>query len=143
MNCYFPPNPPGVNNLDDNERQRHIIKAYNGDSVTLNTHVMIAGEPATPENSHLKFVLVDDRFYGPQDAIWTADWDTIQTHDNASGLITITIPSDVTATLRRGSFLYSLRVSGRLEEIISTVLEGTLLIEYAPTSPLQDIPYRD
>lgn len=140
---YIKPQPGGVNPPSDEDRMP-IWRAINGEALLLESTIsLVSGNPVTPGNSNLTFILADDRFTGP---IWTGKWqEGIEEVDaqNHPGLIMIKIPDDVGDTLRRGSFRFSLSVTTKFNTEEHIPLRGTLLIEYEPTSPNQDIPYKD
>lgn len=140
------PGPIGTNPPLEVER-RPILTAYAGDNIRIRAQVQTAdGEAATPTNSRLEFILSFQRFTPKESAIWSATWHNgikPLTLSGNSGLVEIEIPEAVTGTLRRGSLIYSLSVTGPLGDKRKTLLEGTLLIEYAPGGPIHDIPYKD
>ena len=139
--------PVGVNQPDDADR-RPIWKAYNGDELRVRTRLENPwdSEPSTSANCEVEFVLADTRFSAKFDTLWEGAWGTgIEAVDAVEhpGLIDITIPAVVSGTLRRGSFIYSLTLTNPDTGNRYTVMEGSLLIEYAPTTPIQDIPYKE
>ena len=124
--------------------KKPIVQAYVGDTVTLASTVALQdGTPITADNSIVTFYLKDERFL--TELIWEADWHTgnieLINEATAPGLIKITIPSDITSQLRRGSYIFSMAVTDTLGRNRYTPVIGTILMEYAPTSPHQDIPY--
>lgn len=138
---YANPAPVGVTPPDDGDR-KPVRKVVAGDSLTIATHVTLADgvTPATPENSRLEFALVDQRF--SRAAVWTGRWHDGIEEDGEAGRVAVKVPDDVTATLRRGAFLYSLRVADKLGNNAHTPVSGSLLVEYEPTSPIHAIPYK-
>lgn len=138
---YASPNPVGVTPPNDLDRQP-IHKLVCGDALVVRSNVTLAdGTPATPENSTLTFVLTDQRFSTEHE--WTGLWrDGIEPGDT-TGSVIITVPESVTATLRRGTFLYSMVAANKLGAMRKTVLSGSILVEYEPTSPIHSIPYKD
>jgi hypothetical protein len=139
------PQPIGVNAPLLTDRQP-VQRVYAGDAITLRVRVMLPyepGTPATPDNSILLFVLSNQRFAGVADRIWEGRWHEGISEVDHPGLLEIKIPQAISADLRRGSLIYSLVVTNRLGEYRTTLMEGTLLVEYAPTSPIHDVPYRD
>lgn len=136
--------PLGVNVLNDEDRMP-VWKVTNGDDWQLSVRLTVPGHtmPATPDNSRVTFALAQDRFSTVP--IWTGHWhDGIVEADHANhpGLVSIRIPDTVAATLRRGGYAFSVAVSDSFGRQTSTVLVGSLLVEYEPTSPLHNIPYR-
>lgn len=139
---YADPDPVGVTPPNDNDRTQ-IHKIVGGDSLIIETIVLTPeGEPATPNNSKLMFTLSDQRF--SRDPIWTGYWHDgiVQAGGATPGRVQIRVPDDITARLRRGSFIYSLRATDKLDNARRTVLTGSLLVEYEATSPHRDIPYK-
>ena len=141
---YIKPSPIGTTPAFDEDRM-HIWRAVNGDELWLTTRVVMAdGTPVSPDNSKLAFVLAETRFYFTD--IWTGEWrDGIEEvdHDNHPGLVKIKIPSEVGDTLRRGAYFFSMSVSNRFGKETYTPIIGSLLIEYEPSSPEHDIPYKN
>jgi len=138
---YTDPEPVGVTPPDDADR-RNIYKLTGGDACVLHTSVtLMDGTPVTPDNARLHFALADQRF--SEDNEWDGYWHDGIEEGNAPGRIVITIPEAVTATLRRGSFLFSLVVTDALGVDRHTALTGSILVEYEPTSPTHNIPYKD
>lgn len=140
------PKPIGVNEPLETDRQP-IWRIYNGDDIVLRLRVQVPGTaiPVDPDNSILVFVLSYQRFTPQVDKIWEGRWRAgIQEVDHADhpGLIEVRVPPDISADLRRGSLLYSLVATNKLGEHRSTVVEGVILVEYAPTTPIHDIPYK-
>ena len=137
--------PLGVNAPHADDRMP-IWKVVSGDDWMLTTRLAVpgaAGTPATPKCSKVVFMLTDTRFSGTP--VWTGQWDSgITEADPAEhpGLVAIRIPDTVTSTLRRGADAFSITVSDKFGRSTRTVLTGTLEVEYEPTSPQHDIPYR-
>lgn len=133
--------PPGCNPLSDEDRMP-VVKVVSGDTWTISAELFAAnGGPAAPDNSHVEFVLAENQFSPP---IWTGEWlSGVLPDENRPGLVHVNIPRDVTKTLRRGSYMFSMRVSDRMRYSFSTQLEGYFLVEYMPTSDQHSIPYRD
>lgn len=136
--CFVNPAPIGVNPPFNSDR-RPIYRGYVGDDIVLSTKVMLdSSTAATPDNSILYFELQDQRF--ETDVVWSAQWRT-GIEPVSQGIIEIKIPQAVSDTLRRGSYLFSLRVQNIHSNRTRTVMTGSLLMEYAATSPHHDIPY--
>lgn len=121
-----------------------LWRAVSGDQLWLTTQVNLADStPATPVNSRLKFALSETRFHFVP--IWVAEWNSGIAEVNAQeqpGLVKIKIPANIASELRRGVYSFSLAVSDAFGNNTATVLIGNLLIEYEPTSPEHDIPYK-
>ncbi len=136
--------PVGVTPLLDSER-RAIITAFTGDEIVLRVRARtLDGVPVSPMNSTLIFALADQRF-SPV-AEWTGRWHEgieLVPGDPAGDLVEIRIPDTVSSSLRRGSFTFALLVANKLGAQRRTLANGDLLLEYAPTSPLHSIPYKD
>ena len=133
--------PPGVNGLRDDDRIP-VIKVVSGDSWVVDADLIAAdGGPASPKNSYVEFVLSENQFSPP---IWTGEWiNGVLPDENISGLVHIRIPGEITKSLRRGSYMFSVRVSDPMKFTFSTQLKGNFLVEYMPTSDHRSIPYRD
>jgi hypothetical protein len=140
---YIKPRPVGTNPPLDSDRQP-IWRATSGADLSFTTRVTLrTGTPVTPQNSRLLFKLSENRFHF--DAIWAGEWDDgIEEVDRQShpGLIKVRIPEDIGDALRRGAYSFSLEVSDQFGKDSVVPVVGTLLIEYEPTSPQHDIPYR-
>jgi len=140
---YIKPRPVGVNPPLEADRQP-IWRATSGEDLSFTTRVWLKqGPPVKSDNSRLTFKLSENRFHF--EPIWTGEWnDGIEEVDrqNHPGLIKVRIPDSIGDQLRRGAYSFSLEVSDQFgkESVIPVV--GTLLIEYEPTSPQHDIPYR-
>ena len=136
-----PPGPPGVTPLN-NEDRKPIMRVVSGDTWDVSAEFVAEnGGPAGPENSVVEFVLAENQFSPP---IWTGTWfDGVLPDENRPGLVHIRVPRDVTKTLRRGSYMFSARVSDRTRFRFNTQLYGNFLVEYMPTSDQHSIPYRD
>jgi len=133
--------PPGCNPLR-NEDRMSVLKVVSGDTWGVDAILTAAdGGPASPRNSHIEFVLAENQFSPP---IWTGTWGNgIVPDDNRAGLVHVRIPIDVTKAIRRGSYMFSIRVSDLMKYCFSTQLKGNFLVEYMPTSDQHSIPYRD
>ena len=135
------PLPPGVNPLRDEDRMP-VLKVVSGDTWIVDANLVAADcGPASPSNSHVEFVLSENQFSPP---IWTGEWMAgVYPDENRPGLVHVKIPREVTKALRRGSYMFSMRVSDRMMYSFSTQLKGNFLVEYMPTSDQHSIPYRD
>lgn len=136
-----PPGPPGCTPLRDDDRMP-VLRVVSGDTWTVDAEIASAsGAPATPRNSVVEFVVAENQFSPP---IWTGGWvNGVLPDKNVPWLVHVRIPRDVTKTLRRGSYMFSLRVGDVMGYEFSTQLNGHFLVEYAPTSDQHSIPYRD
>jgi len=135
--------PIGTNPPIDEDR-KPIWRAIGGDALYLTTTVTLRdGTKAIPENSILEFKLADTRF--STTFLWTGGWrNGIEiVNPMHPGLVQIHIPDSVSNVLRRGSYSFSLLASDRFGNDEYTAMIGTLIIEYEPTSPQHDIPYKD
>lgn len=135
------PGPPGCSPLREGDRCP-IVRVVSGDTWTVSADLIAAdGGPACPENSYVEFVLSENQFSPP---LWTGEWvNGILPDENRRGLVHVRIPRDVTKTLRRGSYMFSMRVADRTRFSFDTQLVGYFLVEYMPTSDQHSIPYRD
>lgn len=135
--------PIGVNVPDVTDRMP-VWQVVSGDDWALSTRLMLTGsKPATPESSRVVFAIAEDRFSPAP--IWTGTWDdgiTPADPQNHPGLVTIRIPDSVTKSLRRGAYAFSITISDRFGRSVQTVLTGVIQVEYEPTSPVHEIPYR-
>lgn len=133
--------PPGCTPLN-NEDRKPIMRVVSGDTWVVSAQFVAAnGAPACPKNSLVEFVLAENQFSPP---IWTGSWlDGIYPDRHRPGLAHINLPRSITKTLRRGSYMFSARVSDRLRHSFRTQLVGNFLVEYMPTSDQHSIPYRD
>jgi hypothetical protein len=118
-----------------------IIRATCGNVITLCFTAAFPNEGTLLPGDALAFTLSQNRFTCPTDAIWTAALGQgLELDTQVPGLVHVTIPSDVSGALRRGAYMFS-AVATRGADVF-TVASGYVQIEYAPTSPLHDIPYR-
>lgn len=137
-------NPQGVNKPSRHERMA-LEQVISGDAWVIKTRVKLPWNKqwATPDNCFMEFALAQDRF--SKEPLYEAMWDSgIESIDevNLPGLIKIEIPEHITHTLRRGQYTFSLAISDMDESKRATIMTGDLLVEYEPTSPVHDIPYR-
>lgn len=124
------------------EDRINLVQIANGDSfeVEADLHVPFTGEPATPGNSVLEFVLAENRFTPP---LWKGAWmEGITPDREIPGLVRVKIPGETTRSLRRGVYAFSLKVRGVLDNRTETELEGHVQVEYEPSSDCHNIPYR-
>lgn len=134
--------PIGVN-LVLKEDRKPIVFLVSGDSAILQTRAFLPnGGPATPTNSIIKFVLSESRFN--INNLWEGTWATgiQEVTSGQPGLIKIQIPKTVTDTLRRGVYVFSLQITDTATNQTHTPVFGSLLVEYEPTSPEKNIPYK-
>lgn len=142
---FIPIRPTGVN-VPRSEDRMPLWQVVNGDEWTLTTRLYTPSAgitPVTPDNSRIVFTISEDRF--SPTPIWTGRWlDGILLVDqvNHPGLVVIRVPDSVTASLRRGVYSFSITVADSFGRHTTTALAGTLQVEYEPTSPTHDIPYR-
>lgn len=133
--------PPGCNPLRDEDRMP-VLKVVSGDSWTVDAELVAAdGGPASPDNSCVEFVLSENQFASP---LWTGEWFSgVFPDEFRKGLVHVKLPQEFTKALRRGSYMFSLRVSDKMKFSFDTQLKGYFLVEYLPTSDQHSIPYRD
>ena len=140
---YIQPIPGGITPPSDDDRMP-IWRAVNSDDLMLTTTLSVPGHPgipATPLNSRVNFVLSQDRF--SHCPLWRSSWNSgVTPVDGRPGLVRIKIDSSVSRTLRRGSYAFSMDITDVYGKNRSTVLAGSLLVEYEPSSDNHDIPYR-
>jgi hypothetical protein len=132
---------PGCNPLRDEDR-KPILKVVSGDTWVVDAELVAPdGGPASPKNCLVEFVLSENQFSPP---MWTGRWmNGVVPDDNRCGLVHVKIPREVTRAVRRGSYMFSIRVSDLMHYEYSTQLIGNFLVEYLPTSDQHSIPYRD
>lgn len=133
--------PPGCNPLRDEDRMP-ILRVVSGDTWVVDADIVAPdGGPASPNNCCVEFVLSENQFSPP---MWTGKWMSgIVPDENRHGLVHVKIPREITRTIRRGSYMFSMRVSDMMHYEYSTQLAGNFLVEYLPTSDQHSIPYRD
>ena len=124
------------------EDRMPVVRVVNGDSWAVEADARIpgTGEPARPDNSRVSFVLSENRFTDP---IWTGTWyDGVVPDEHVPGLVRIRVPEEVSSSLRRGVYAFSMAVKGALDGRTETQLSGHFEVDYEPSSPVRDIPYR-
>lgn len=135
--------PAGQMPLDPGDR-KPVIKVIGGDTwrVSLNLYNPAdVLEPATPDNTVVIVKLAETQF---DDTIWTGEWFSgVMPDKSRRGLCYIVVPMDVTKRLRRGNYMFSVKVSDLLKTCTTTEAEGSFLVEYKPTSDQHSIPYKD
>lgn len=133
--------PPGCNPLR-NEDRKPVLKVISGDTWIVDADLTASdGGPASPKNSYVEFVVSENQFSPP---IWTGEWaNGILPDANRPGLVHVMVPREVTKALRRGSYMFSMRVADPMRYFFNTQLAGNFLVEYMPTSDQHSIPYRD
>ncbi len=137
------PPDPGAPVGGGSTKPKNIYCFYQGDHISFTTVAMFQGEPATVDNSQITFYFQDDRFFEQTDALFVGTWGDGIEAVNSMGGIEVSIPDELSATLRRGAFLYSLSVTDNLgDNNRLTFEEGSIHIEYAANAPLPDIPYK-
>jgi len=124
--------------------RKRILRVTSGDTWTFSTRLFHPESdriPATPENTLVEIALADTQFDKP---LWSGGWHSGITPDpSVCGLVHIQVPNNLTKNLRRGSYVFSVRVSDLLKTCFKTELEGSFLVEYRPTSEQHSIPYKD
>ena len=135
------PSPPGCNPLNDEDRMP-VLKVVSGDTWTIDAELVAPdGGPASPKNCNVDFMLSENQFSPP---LWKGEWFSGILPDKfRAGLVHVCIPRDLTKTLRRGSYMFSMRVCDKMRHSYDTQLVGNFLVEYMPTSEQGSIPYRD
>ena len=133
--------PPGCNPLRDEDRMP-ILRVVSGDTWVVDADIVAPdGGPASPNNCCVEFVLSENQFSPP---MWTGTWmNGVVPDENRRGLVHVKIPREITRAVRRGSYMFSMRVSDMMHYEYSTQLVGNFLVEYLPTSDQHSIPYRD
>ena len=132
--------PPGVFPQKPHD---NTIKYITGDTLVVSTNVTLPGThlPAGPENSIVVFAIAEDRFATP---LCECEWGKgIEEDPKRKGLIHITVPDTISSQLRRGEYVFSVRVSDALMAKTETQMEGCLQVDYDATSAHHSVPYED
>ena len=139
---FIKPNPPGCNKPLECDRM-HIVKVVSGDAWKVDAKLVNPsnGMPANYRNTIVKFVLSETKFnHFP---IWVGEWSKGVFEDKViPGLVHVIVPDDVSGSLRRGTYAFSLAVTDIDGLNRQTQLSGHFEVEYEPSSPIHDIPYR-
>ncbi|MFC1453609.1 hypothetical protein ACFLQL_00325 [Verrucomicrobiota bacterium] len=129
----------------DRDRKTSMYWFYNSETVQIrHTCYLPSGAAATLSNSLIDCTIRDQRF--AEEIIWHGDLDegiTFVDEVSFPGLINIKLPDTVTTNLRRGSYIFSIMVADKTTHERKVAMEGMIMIEYASTSDIRDIPYRD
>ena len=139
---YFKGKGPFGVNPSLREDRINLIQIVNGDTFEIDAdlHDPSSMDPASPANTVVEFVLSEDRFSRP---IWTGRWiEGVVPDKEIPGLVHVKVPGEVTSTLRRGVYAFSLKVTDVLDHRTETQLEGHFQVEYEPSSDCHNIPYR-
>lgn len=135
------PVPPGVNPAIDEDRIP-VIRVFNGDTWSVEAPVSnpVTRLPATPNDTVIRFVLAENRFTKP---MWEGSWHSgVEPSETVPGLVHVKIPKEISSSLRRGVYAFSLQVTDDLGTMKETQLVGHFQVEYEPTSDVHNIPYR-
>lgn len=139
---FIKPNPPGANRPLECDRM-HIVKVVSGDAWKIDAKLVNPsnGAPANYRNTIVKFVLSENKFnHFP---IWVGEWSKGVFEDKVvPGLVHIIVPEDVAGGLRRGTYAFSVVVTDIDGLNKQTQLSGYFEVEYEPSAPVHDIPYR-
>lgn len=125
---------------------RRTIKCVSGDTLmfTAMTYMPSTREPATKKDIDegkvsIRIAVSETRFCPVMWSGSAADgW--IVPDEYRKGLVHITVPRTLMNMLRRGSYCFSLVVDDGV--VRETQLTGNFQVEYEPTGPVNDIPYR-
>jgi hypothetical protein len=134
--------PAGQMPLDPGDR-KPIFRVIGGDTwhVSFNLHNPLDREAASPGNTLVEVKLAETQFDAP---LWSGEWfKGIYPDADRPGLCHMLVPMNITKSLRRGSYMFSVRVSDMLKTVFETEAEGSFLVEYKPTSDQHSIPYKD
>jgi hypothetical protein len=134
--------PAGQMPLDPGDR-KPIIHVIGGDTwhVSFNLRNPLNRETANPDNTLVEVKLAETQFDVP---LWSGEWFSgIYPDADRPGLCHMLVPMNITKSLRRGSYMFSVRVSDMLKTVFETEAEGSFLVEYKPTSDQHSIPYKD
>jgi hypothetical protein len=135
--------PSGVQANPTPPPKQFVWQVQSGDQNTLTVRLTLRDgvTPATPDNSLVSFNLAETQF-DPQ-TIWTGNWlDGVTEKVPASGVVNITVPSRIMDRLRRGGYMFSIKVSDKQGNGAYTPLNGGMLVEYTVGGPQHDIPYK-
>ena len=139
---FIKPNPPGCNKPLECDRM-HIVKVVSGDAWKVDAKLVNPsnGMPANYRNTCVKFVLSENKFnHFP---IWVGEWSKGVFEDKVvPGLVHVIVPEDVAGSLRRGTYAFSIAVTDIDGLNKQTQLSGYFEVEYEPSAPVHDIPYR-
>lgn len=128
----------------NNANRRPIIKVIGGDTwrVSLNLYnPAMPGVAATPDNTFVTVKLAETQFDAP---LWSGEWyNGVMPDSSRKDLCYLVVPKSITQSLRRGSYMFSVRVSDILKTQTVTEAEGSFLVEYKVTSEQHSIPYKD
>lgn len=137
---YIEAKPIGVTPLSDEDRMP-LWKVTSGDEWKLTTQLQLPdGTPCTPQNSRVTFAISETRFSSCP--YWRGAWLAGIMPLNRAGLVEIKIPQDISNELRRGVYSFSVLVQDVFLRKGQTQLTGSIQVEYEPTSPNHNIPYR-
>ena len=142
-------NTPPVNGLPSGVQvapapipKQFVWQVFSGDQNTLTAKLTLRDgvTPVTPDNSFVTFNLAETQF--DEHTIWVGDWASgIVVKVPNSGVVDITIPSRIMNRLRRGSYMFTIRISDKLGNGSYTALNGGMLVEYTVGGPQHSIPY--
>ena len=133
---------PGVQSQIGVNRKQ-IVRVISGDTWQVSVNLYDPTDrrlPASPETTFVEVVLAETQFDKP---LWKGGWYEGVTTDARPGLFHINIPREVTSSLRRGSYMFAVRVYDMLKTTYGTEAEGSFLVEYKTTSENHSIPYKD
>lgn len=126
-----------------------VITVYSGDTWRVRTRITWEnGAGATPDNSRLTVVLVNQRFDPADDRLWSGNWDEGVTQVSPAhhpGLVDITLPHSVTDTLRRGQYMLGIRLESLVPPYRSCTVRPEIhfLLEYTAVGTTHSVPYKD
>ena len=113
---------------------------YQGDTLRFKLTAEFPDGTKANESSAILFTLVDKRY--DHGVIWSAKVSDGGVTLLKDGVVEIAIPKEISDKLRRGSFLFSLRISKNMNTDIHTTQSGTLLIEYGADAPTPTVGYK-
>ena len=133
--------PYGVNPRKGDKIAPTVHRFYQGDTVKFKLNAEFDDGTKLTDGDKAVFTLVDRRFK-QQPPIWQTTLELGGIKLLKDGVVEVTVPPDIADELRRGSFLFSLRMIRDMGIVNETVQEGTLLIEYGADAPTPTVGYK-
>jgi len=137
--------------------RHNITSLLAGDTLHVTAAgLVLDGEPINIRDFTILFGFSDQLFaeplvellYEPSEYLdeYTVDTGWIETPDSrmriTDGLVSVMLLPAFTDTLRRGSYIYSVRATNLTTGFTGTIVEGHVLTRYSPTTLHRNIPYK-